>query len=34
MEVLSPKEVNLAVWDFRIAPGAPDNENAIIPLQR
>jgi hypothetical protein len=34
MEVLSTKEVNLAVWDFRIDPGAPDNENAIIPLQR
>jgi hypothetical protein len=34
MEVLSPKEVNLAVWDFRIDPRAGDNENAILPLQR
>jgi hypothetical protein len=34
MEVLSPKEVNLAVWDFRIDPGAGDNENAILPLHR
>lgn len=34
MEVLSPKEVNLGVWDFRVDPGAGDNENAILPLQR
>ncbi len=34
MELLSPKEVNLAVWDFRIDPGAGDNANAILPLQR
>lgn len=34
MEVLSPHEVNLSVWDFRIDPNAPDNANAILPLQR
>jgi hypothetical protein len=34
MEVLSPGEVNLSVWDFRIDPQAPDNKNALIPLQR
>ena len=34
MEVLSPKEVNLHVWDFRVDPGAGDNENAIVPLDR
>jgi hypothetical protein len=34
MEVLSPGEVNLSVWDFRIDPQGPDNKNALIPLQR
>ncbi len=34
MEVLSPREVNMDVWDFRVDPGAGDNENAIIPLER
>jgi hypothetical protein len=34
MEILSPGEVNAAVWDFRIDPQAPDNKNAIVPLQR
>jgi hypothetical protein len=34
MEVLSPTDVNLAVWDFRIDPGAGDNEHAILPLER
>jgi hypothetical protein len=34
MEILSPREVNIAVWDFRIDPNAPDNDNAILPLQR
>jgi hypothetical protein len=34
MEILSPKEVNASVWDFRIDQGAGDNENAILPLQR
>jgi hypothetical protein len=34
MEVLSPREVNLSVWDFRIDPNAGDNENAILPLHR
>ena len=34
MEILSPKEVNLDVWDFRVDPGAGDNENAILPLDR
>ncbi len=34
MELLSPGEVNLSVWDFRIDPQSPDNKNAIMPLQR
>lgn len=34
MEILSPREVNLDVWDFRVDPGAADNENAILPLER
>jgi hypothetical protein len=34
MEVLSPGEVNLSVWDFRIDPQGPDNKNALMPLQR
>lgn len=34
MELISPGEVNLSVWDFRIDPQGPDNKNAIIPLQR
>ena len=34
MEVLSPHEVNMDVWDFRVDPGAGDNENAIVPLDR
>ena len=32
MEVLSPKEVNLGVWDFGVHPAAPDNADAIQPL--
>jgi hypothetical protein len=34
MEILSPREVNMDVWDFRVDPGAGDNENAIVPLDR
>ncbi len=34
MEVLSPKEINLAAWDFAIDPQGPENANAILPLQR
>ena len=34
MELLSPHEANLSVWDFRIDQGASDNANAILPLQR
>ena len=34
MEILSAKDVNASVWDFRIDQGAGDNENAILPIQR
>jgi hypothetical protein len=34
MELLTPGEVNLSVWDFRIDPQGPDNKNSIMPLQR
>lgn len=34
VEVLGPREINLSVWDFAIDPQAPENPNAILPLQR
>jgi hypothetical protein len=34
MEVLSPQEVNLDVWDFGVDPRAPENKNALTPIQR
>lgn len=33
VEVLSPKEVNLSVWDFSVSPASGDNANAILPLK-
>lgn len=33
MEVLSPQEVNLDVWDFGVDPRAPENKNARTPVQ-
>lgn len=33
MEVLSPQDVNLDVWDFGVDPRAPENKNARTPLQ-
>jgi hypothetical protein len=32
VEVLSPKEINLAVWDFGVNPRAPEAKNAIAPV--
>ncbi|HYK37058.1 hypothetical protein [Alloacidobacterium sp.] len=32
MEVLSPQEVNLDVWDFGIDPTAPENKNTLSPI--
>lgn len=34
VEILSPKEVNLSVWDFGIDPTAPENTNARLPKER
>lgn len=34
MELLSPREVNLSVWDFAVEPQAGDNINTILPIQR
>ena len=34
MEILSPGEANLSVWDFRVDPQQPENANAILPLDR
>ena len=34
LEILSPGEVNLSVWDFRVDPQGPDNQNAILSLDR
>jgi hypothetical protein len=31
MEVLSNRDVNLAVWDFGVHPTAPDNRDALKP---
>jgi hypothetical protein len=33
VEMLSPKEINLAVWDFGINPRAPEAKNAISPVE-
>ncbi len=34
MEVLSPKQVNLSVWDFGVHPDAPENEDVILPVEK
>lgn len=31
LEVLSPKEVNLGVWDFGVHPSAPENRDVLKP---
>jgi hypothetical protein len=33
VEILSPKEINLAVWDFGVNPRAPEAKNAIAPVE-
>ena len=33
MEILSPKEMNLSVWDFGVDPRAPEGKNALTPIQ-
>ena len=33
LEVLSPQEVNLDVWDFGVNPIAPENKNTLSPTQ-
>ncbi len=33
IEILSPKEINLSVWDFAIDPIAPENSNARLPKE-
>ncbi len=34
MEVISPKVVNLGVWDFGVHPDAPENEDVILPVEK
>jgi hypothetical protein len=34
VEILGPGEVNLSVWGFRVDPMGPENQNAILPLDR
>jgi hypothetical protein len=31
LEVLSPREINLGVWDFGVHPSAPENRDALKP---
>jgi hypothetical protein len=33
MEVLSPQDVNLDVWDFGVDPRAPENKNTLTPIR-
>jgi hypothetical protein len=33
VEVISPKEINLAVWDFGVSPRAPEAKNAMSPVE-
>lgn len=33
MEIISPNEVNLSVWDFRVDPTSPEDLNARMPVQ-
>jgi hypothetical protein len=34
MEIISPKVVNLGVWDFGIHPDAPQNADVVLPVER
>lgn len=34
MELLGPREANLAVWDFAIDPQSGENRNTILPIDR
>lgn len=33
MEILSPKDLNLSVWDFGVDPRAPESKNALTPIK-
>jgi hypothetical protein len=34
MELLSPREANVSVWDFAVDPQSGDNLNTIVPIDR
>jgi hypothetical protein len=34
MEIISPKVVNLGVWDFGVHPDAPENAQPILPMEK
>jgi hypothetical protein len=34
MELLGPRDANVAVWDFAVEPQAGDNLNTILPIDR
>jgi hypothetical protein len=34
MEVLGPRDANIAVWDFAVDPQSGDNLNTILPIDR
>ena len=33
MEIITPKEINLSVWDFGVDPRAPESKNALTPIK-
>lgn len=34
MEIMSPREINLGVWDFGVHPASPENRDALKPVPK